>query len=530
MKILLAQIAPRVGDIPGNTVLALAALRRGEALGCALVVLPELSLTGYPPEDLLLRPSFLAACEAAVAELIAATGATALLFGHPHRQDNRLFNSATLARHGGVAGRYDKQSLPNYGVFDERRYFTPGNPAEPMRIDDHPFAVRICEDHWDDAVATAVGMPTVTLNASPFHLDKQPEREAISVRRARQSGAPQLYVNAVGGQDEVVFDGGSHVLNGQGALVARAPLFAEHDLIVDLQQGSGEIAPLPSEIEQLHRALIVGIRDYVLRNGCTQVVIGLSGGIDSALVAALAAEALGSDAVLGVLLPSRYSSDHSLVDAEALADNLGIETATLPIAAGVATVEEQLAPLFALWGKSAPDVTEENIQARLRGLLLMAISNKTGRMLLTTGNKSEMAVGYSTLYGDMAGGFAPLKDLYKGQVFALARHLNALAGRELIPHNTLVKPPSAELRPDQKDSDSLPEYDRLDAILEAAIEGRQSVAEIAAAGFDADEVQRIFRLLHAAEYKRRQSPPGIKVTTRAFGRDRRYPITHGFRD
>ncbi|HKI60051.1 MAG TPA: NAD+ synthase, partial [Mariprofundaceae bacterium] len=400
-------------------------------------------------------------------------------------------------------------------------------------VDGWKVGVGICEDIWSDDLAEKQAELAadvwLNLNASPFHIDKQLEREALMRKRAKQFNAPVIYVNPVGGQDEVVFDGGSHAVDATGSLLLRAPLFDLALPVVDLEQaGQMSTAEIPSTMAQIHDALVLGARDYVRRNGCQQVVIGLSGGIDSAVTAAIAVEALGAENVLGVLLPSKFSSDHSLSDAEVLAKSLGIEQITLPIVDMTDATEATLAETFAVWGKSVPDVAEENIQARSRGMLLMAISNKTGRMLLTTGNKSEMAVGYATLYGDMAGGFAVLKDVWKTDVFALAGYINR--EREIIPQNTIDKPPSAELRPDQKDSDSLPDYDVLDAILKATIEERLSVGEIAALGFDRDEVKRVVGMLHTAEYKRRQSPPGVKITRRAFGRDRRYPITHGFRE
>ncbi len=529
---MLAQAAPRVGDIAGNVALTLDAMRRAEARGCDIVALPELTLTGYPPEDLLLRQSFLDAVERARDEVVAASGRALVIFGHPRREDGGLRNSVTLAADGRVIGVYDKRALPNYGVFDERRYFEPGDGPEVFQVHGWRVGIGICEDLWNDDVAreqARVGRDVlINLNASPFHLDKQREREDLTRRRAALFGAPVAYVNQVGGQDEVVFDGGSHVTDASGVLLARAPMFEASDCVVDLARPCGEVAALPDEVEQMRRALVMGIRDYVLRNGASDVLIGLSGGIDSALVTALACEALGAEHVLGVLMPSRFSSEHSVADAEALAANLGIETLTLPIEQPVAAVEELLAGPFAAWGLTGFDVTEENIQARMRGLLLMAVSNKTGRMLLSTGNKSEMAVGYATLYGDMAGGFAVLKDVYKTQVYALARRLNR--GGEVIPRHVLEKPPSAELRPGQKDSDSLPDYAVLDGILQAHIELGQSVAEIAARGFDEGEVRAIIRMLYRAEYKRRQAPPGVKITRKAFGRDRRYPITHGYRE
>jgi len=532
VKIYLAQIAPRVGDLQGNLLLMRQAMAAAEQSTCDLAVFPELTVTGYPPEDLLMRPAFMDAVEAAVLSMVSSTGPVCAVFGAPRRDGALLRNSIILAQCGKIIGTYDKQHLPNYGVFDEQRYFTAGDgSACVFDVHDWRVGVGLCEDLWHDELAqrqATMGCDVwVNLNASPFHMDKQLEREALVIRRARAFAVPVVYVNPVGGQDEIIFDGGSHVSDALGHLILRAPLFERWGGMIDLvRPGAPEIAPLPPAVEQIHRALVMGVHDYVLRNGCTQVVIGLSGGIDSALTAALAVEALGAENVLGVLLPSRFSSDHSISDAKALVDHLGIDAITLPIEQGVTAVEMILAETFAGWGKSEPDVTEENVQARMRGVLLMAISNKTGRMLLTTGNKSEMAVGYATLYGDMAGGFAVLKDVYKTQVFELARWLNRQG--EIIPVNTITKPPSAELRADQKDSDSLPDYDVLDAILAANIEQRLGVDAIVARGFDRQLVVRVVRMLQLAEYKRRQSPPGVKITGRAFGRDRRYPITHGF--
>jgi NAD+ synthase (glutamine-hydrolysing) len=532
VKIYLAQIAPRVGDLQGNVMLMRRAMAAAERSACDLAVFPELAVTGYPPEDLLNRPDFIDAVEDVMQSMVVSTGPVCAVFGVPRRDGAALHNSIILAQHGKVIGVYDKQQLPNYGVFDEQRYFTAGSGSECIfEINGWRVGVGLCEDLWHDELAERQAAMVcdvwLNLNASPFHVDKQLEREVLVTHRARAFATPVVYLNPVGGQDEIVFDGGSHVVNAQGRLMLRAPLFEIWSGMIDLvAQAESEITPLPEAVEQIHRALVMGVHDYVLRNGCRQVVVGLSGGIDSALTAAIAVEALGAENVLGVLLPSRFSSDHSISDAEALVDNLGIDAITLPIEQGVAAIEMILADTFASWGKSEPDVTEENVQARIRGVLLMAISNKTGRMLLTTGNKSEMAVGYATLYGDMAGGFAVLKDVYKTQAFELARWLNR--EREVIPVNTITKPPSAELRPDQKDSDFLPDYDLLDAILTANIERRLGIDAIAALGFERELVARVVRMLQLAEYKRRQAPPGVKITERAFGRDRRYPITHGF--
>ena len=507
---MLAQVAPKVGDIGHNTTLVLEAMRQAEDAGVDVVVLPELVITGYPPEDLLYRPAFMEAVEQASCRVVSETRDVAVIFGHPRRTSAGLKNGATLARNGQVLGTYDKQALANYGVFDEQRYFTPGDGREVFEVDGWKIGIGICEDLWDDTIAEEAARHAhdviVNLNASPFHVGKQAEREAMMAERARQFAAPVLYVNPVGGQDEVVFDGGSHAVDAEGLLMARAPLFEPAWLSIDLAEPCGEISEMPQLLEQIHDALVLGVRDYVHRNGCRQVLIGLSGGIDSAVTAALACEALGAENVLGILLPSRYSSDHSLTDSLALAVNYSFETFTLPIEQAVRASEGILAEPFSEWDLEKPDVTEENVQARIRGLLLMAISNKTGRMLLTTGNKSEMAVGYATLYGDMAGGFAVLKDVYKTQVFELARYINR--DQELIPEHTIVKPPSAELAPDQKDSDSLPDYAELDAILEAHIHDRLSPEEIISRGFDADVVRRVVGLLYTAEYKRRQAPSG----------------------
>ncbi|MDQ6995643.1 MAG: NAD+ synthase [Mariprofundaceae bacterium] len=530
MNMMLAQCAPRVGEIQNNLAMMFDVMLKAEQQAVDILVFPELSLTGYPPEDLLLRDSFLEAVEKGVEALIHASTSVAVIFGAPRRCSKGLQNSAFICQNKSCVGVYDKQCLPNYGVFDERRYFESGEGNNVFHVGDKRIALGICEDIWQSDWREKQTKNQcdvyILLNASPFYLGKQAKREAMTSAAAKQWQTPVVYVNPVGGQDEVVFDGGSHVMNAQGELFQRMDLFANDVVSVDIHTQASVIADLPNRMQQLHDALVMGLRDYVHRNGCKQVVLGLSGGIDSAVTAVIAVEALGADNVLGVLLPSEYSSDHSLTDAKLLAHNLAIESTILPIAEGVNCVNTMLHDDFLAWGKSASDVTEENIQARMRGLLLMAISNKTGRMLLTTGNKSEMAVGYATLYGDMSGGFSVLKDVYKTDVFSLANHLNRDV--EVIPQNTIDKPPSAELRPDQKDSDSLPDYDVLDAILEASIEERLSVDDIAARGFDRDEVVRVVGMVKNNEYKRRQAPPAVKVTACAFGRDRRYPMTHGF--
>jgi len=533
MKILLAQFSPQVGDIQGNCQCILSHMQHAQRQSCDVLVFPELALTGYPPEDLLLRDAFMQAVEVSMQKITQATKRCICILGHPRRENGMLFNSASIISGGQCMGTYDKRVLPNYGVFDEQRYFQASQSNNVFDVHGWKLGLSICEDLWDDDIAKqhqATCDMMFSLNASPFHLGKQLEREQLISRRAKHWNIPIAYVNMLGGQDEVVFDGGSFVVDSDGGVMARAPLFEEHALCYS----TDTVCPsppvlIPNALQCMHQALIMGIRDYVQHNHCKQVVLGLSGGIDSALTAALAVEALGAANVLGVLMPSVFSSDHSLSDAEDLAQRLHIETVTLAISESTHAVENTLQPIFQKWGKTTTDVTEENIQARMRGLLLMAISNKTGRMLLTTGNKSEMAVGYATLYGDMAGGFSPLKDVYKTQVFALSRFINR--EREIIPWNSIQKPPSAELRLDQLDSDSLPNYVELDAILEASIEKKLSCEQISQQeNIELSEVRRIVHMLYAAEYKRRQAPPGIKITQRAFGRDRRYPITHQFRD
>jgi NAD+ synthase (glutamine-hydrolysing) len=531
MKIKLMQIIPRVGDILGNARKVYQGMQDASGTETDMLVFPELVITGYPPEDLLFHPSFLAEVDEAIGAIVQSSGEAVVVFGAPRAEEDKLFNSVFMAQHGRLLGIYDKQKLPNYGVFDEQRYFTAGAGHAVFNLKGYKVGVGVCEDLWDDDLAVAqqdLGCDVwLNLNASPFHINKQYEREALTAKRAKQFACPVVYVNPVGGQDEVVFDGGSHVVNQQGQLMLRLPMFAEATAEVDIEALTPmQLAVIEEPTAQIYQALVLGTKDYVLRNGSTQVVLGLSGGIDSALTAKIAVDALGKENVLGVLLPSSFSSDHSIKDAEDLVKNLGIESMTLPIAESVSAIEHTLADTFQAWGKAEADVTEENIQARIRGVLLMAISNKTGRMLLTTGNKSEMAVGYATLYGDMAGGFAVLKDVYKTEVFALCRYLNK--DKEVIPQSTIDKPPSAELRPEQKDSDSLPDYAMLDAILKASIEERLSAKDIAQFGYDYKEVQRIVRMVHNAEYKRRQAPPGVKITEKAFGRDRRYPITHAF--
>ena len=518
-----------VGDIAGNArrVIDCAERLRGKA---DIVVFPELTLTGYPPEDLLLRP----ACDTRVARALrdiaeAAVGIT-LVLGYPALRDGIRYNVAGVLRDGVVEVEYRKMQLPNYSVFDERRYFEPGANAVVFQQGGVCFGLTICEDIWFDVpvqrAAAAGAQVLLNLNASPFHQGKAAEREALVADRAARFRVSVIYVNLVGGQDELVFDGGSFAIDAEGVLCHRAPFFTESETLVRVDRGvaqSGEVSPLPGDEEQVYRALTMGTRDYVTKNGFSSVVLGLSGGIDSALTLAIAVDALGAQNVEVVMMPSRYTAEISNSDALRQAERMHVAHQTISIEPAFSAFLEMLAPTFA---GTEPDVTEENIQARCRGIILMAISNKRGRMLLTTGNKSEMSVGYATLYGDMAGGFAPLKDVPKLLVYRLAGWRNR--DGEVIPQRVIERPPSAELRPEQKDTDSLPDYAILDAILALYVEQDRSVDDIVAAGYERPVVERIARLVDRNEYKRRQAPPGVKITRRAYGRDRRYPIVNGF--
>ncbi len=539
MKIGLAQINTHVGAIDTNTkkVLATAKHARDE-LGCDLIAFPELTLSGYPPEDLLLHRGMRLRVEAALDEVRSGIDGIGLYVGFPEYDGDLIYNAGALLRDGAELARHRKQALPNYAVFDEKRYFQSGTGPTVVDYGGIRLGLTICEDTWESApcaAARTAGADVVLVsNGSPYHVASQADREAVLSERARENGIPLLYVNMVGGQDELVFDGGSVALDAAGDVVFRAPAFQEDVFVVELRPAQdgvrvepGEIAPQLPVAESVYNALVVGTRDYVDKNGFDSVVLGLSGGIDSALTLCVAVDALGADRVQAVMMPSRYTSTMSLEDAAKQAGNLGVHYDTLsiePIFAVTLTVLEDL------FEGLAPDATEENIQARCRGILLMAISNKTGKMLLTTGNKSEMAVGYATLYGDMAGGFAPLKDCTKTLVYELARYRTKLGANdgEVIPERVMTREPSAELRPEQKDSDSLPPYEILDAILEAFIEKDYSVEQIAALGFDRDIVGRVLELVKRSEYKRRQAPPGVRVSGRAFGRDWRYPITSGY--
>lgn len=536
VTVALAQLDLVVGDVSGNTakIIDYAARARDE-MQADLVVFPELSICGYPPEDLLLHSGLRLMVEKAVAEIRDTVRGIAVIIGFPEYVDDRIFNSCAVFHDGGLISKYRKKLLPNYSVYDEERYFTAGNDAAVFRINGIGIGLTICEDVWARgpiADCRAAGAECViAINGSPYELGAQAEREKVVAARVAETGIPVVYVNMVGGQDELVFDGGSFVVGVDGKVCFRAPPFVEGLHKITLHVAADGVVPQPGDIaallptgESVYRALVTGTSDYVAKNGFPGVVIGLSGGVDSALVLAIACDALGADQVRAVMMPFRYTSTMSQEDAAKQAAALGVRYDVISIAQMYDITTAQLAPIFA--GREA-DTTEENIQARCRGLLLMAISNKTGRMLLTTGNKSEMAVGYATLYGDMAGGFAPIKDCSKSLVYRLARYRNSLG--EVIPERVITRPPSAELRPGQRDSDSLPEYDVLDPILEAFIEDDLSVDEIVQRGFDREIVIRILDLVKSNEYKRRQAPPGIRISGRAFGRDWRYPITSGYR-
>jgi NAD+ synthase (glutamine-hydrolysing) len=551
VRVALAQINATVGDLPGNAARIVEAARTAHAQGAALLLAPELALSGYPPEDLLLRPAFMAACAealAGIAQALADCAGLQVVVGHPHQfgaaGDVRTrstavpqrYNAASLLAGGRVVATYCKRELPNYQVFDERRYFASGRDAglPPLVFDagGTRFGVLICEDAWYDEPAQtakdAGAQVLCVLNASPFHLGKAAEREQRMAHRARSVGLPLLYAHLVGGQDEVVFDGASFALDAAGTLGMRAPSFESALAFAEVHGGSvrGEVAALPGEEAQAWAALVTGVRDYVGKNGFPGVIIGLSGGIDSALVLAIAVDALGPQRVRAVMMPSPYTAEISWLDAREMAERVGVRYDEIGITPVFEAFKSALAPQFA---GLAEDTTEENIQARARGTLLMALSNKTGSIVLTTGNKSEMATGYATLYGDMAGGFAVIKDVAKTLVYRLARWRNAHGAALVIPERIITRAPSAELRPDQTDQDSLPPYEVLDAILARYMEEDQGVDQIVAAGFERTTVEHVAHLIKVNEYKRRQAPVGIRITHRAFGRDWRYPITSKFR-
>ncbi|MFP6827659.1 MAG: NAD+ synthase [Gammaproteobacteria bacterium] len=539
MRIALAQLNTHVGAIDANTRKVLtAAMRARDELRCDLIVFPELTLSGYPPEDLLLHRGMRLRVEAALEQVSTGIDGIGVYVGVPEYDGDRIYNTGVLLRDGVELARHRKQVLPNYAVFDEKRYFESGTQPTVADYDGVRLGLTICEDSWESepcAAARAAGADVILVsNGSPYHVNSQSRREAVLGERVRENGIPLIYINMVGGQDELVFDGGSVALDAAGGVVFRAPAFEEDIYVVELlstddgvELEGGEIAPVLPVAASVYKALVLGTRDYVDKNGFDSVVLGLSGGIDSALTMCVAVDALGADRVHAVRMPSRYTSAMSLEDAAEQADTLGVSYETLSIEP---IFDATLTVLAGLFEGLDTDATEENIQARCRGILLMAISNKMGRMLLTTGNKSEMAVGYATLYGDMAGGFAPLKDCTKTLVYELARYRNGLdeAHEIAIPERVITREPTAELRPDQKDSDSLPPYEVLDAILEALIEKNYSVEQITALGFDQEVVGQVLELVRRNEYKRRQAPPGVRVSGRAFGRDWRYPITSGY--
>ena len=552
VKVALAQINATVGDLAGNSRKIVEFSRRAYEQGARLVLTPELGLCGYPPEDLLLRPAFMQACADALASCAQALAELPGLFvvvGHPHqfgvRGDVRSksvavqqrYNAASVLTGGRVLATYCKRELPNYQVFDERRYFASGRDAGQapvvFEVQGLKFGLNICEDAWFDEpglAAKAAGAQILcVLNASPFHLGKLAEREERMAARVRSVNMPLLYAHLAGAQDEVVFDGASFALDARGGVVARAPMFEEALTVIEIAGDTlrAEVCPVPSIEAQAWAALVVGVRDYIGKNGFPGAIIGLSGGVDSALVLAVAVDAIGADKVRTVMMPSPYTADISWIDARDMAHRLGVRYDEISIVPMFNAFKQSLARDFAGRGE---DTTEENIQARIRGTLLMALSNKFGSIVLTTGNKSEMATGYCTLYGDMAGGFAVIKDVAKTLVYRLANWRNEQGnGQEVIPQRIITRPPSAELRPDQKDQDSLPPYEVLDGILQRYMEDDQGIDEIIAAGFTPADVERVTHLIKVNEYKRRQSPVGIRITHRAFGRDWRYPITSKFR-
>ena len=536
LRVVMAQLNLRVGDVHGNVERVIeAAANARDQFKADLIVFPELTLCGYPPEDLLLRSSMQRRIEQALQRLRDEVRGIYMVVGYPWLEDEQRFNACAVIADGELLGRYFKQKLPNYRVFDEKRYFIAGNQPCVIEIKGVPVALTICEDIWYAEpvrqAREAGARLMLSLNASPFHLDKQREREEVLAVRAREGGMPIVYVNQVGGQDELVFDGGSCVVDANGSIRQRAPGFAEGLHPVDLLVEGGRLSPrqascvpLPGLEASVYQALVLGVRDYVRKNGFKGVLLGLSGGIDSALTLAVAVDALGAECVEAVMMPYHYTAQISLEDAEAEARALNVTYRVLPIAPMVEAFMSTLAPVFSGLER---DTTEENLQARCRGTLLMAMSNKKGYLVLTTGNKSEMAVGYATLYGDMAGGFDVLKDVPKTLVFRLAEYRNTLG--MVIPQRVIDRPPSAELAPDQKDEDSLPPYPVLDEILKLYVELDLSANAIIAEGFDEDTVRRVLRLVDLNEYKRRQAAVGVRVTQRGFGRDRRYPITSGWR-
>ena len=546
LRVALAQLDPTVGDVDGNLARVRAARAEARAQGADLVLLPELVLAGYFPEDLLLKPSFVQRCRDAVEALRADTrdGGPAVFATTPWAEDGRLYNAIVALQKGEIVGKRYKVDLPNYGVFDDKRVFSPGPMPGPLVFEGVRIGVPICEDMWTpevvECVAETGGEILLVANASPYEAGKTDVRVQLAVKRVVESGLPLAYVNQVGGQDEVVYDGASFVIGADRSLKAQLASFREQVATVEFRRGAdgweclpGPVARDLAPLESMYQAMVLGLRDYVDKTGFPSVVIGLSGGIDSALTAAVAVDALGAARVHTIMMPSPYTSRESLADARACAGALGVRHDTIDIAPAMAAFRSMTAPLF---GDRPEDVTEENIQSRARGMVLMAVSNKLGGMVLTTGNKSEMAVGYATLYGDMCGGYNVLKDVYKTTVFELCawRNSHCFDGAlgpagPVIPERIMTRPPSAELRAGQKDSDALPPYPVLDAILKGLIERDRSAEELAEEGHDLATARRVWRLLEAAEYKRRQAPPGVKITSRIISRERRYPIVNGFR-
>ncbi|HDM8082663.1 TPA: NAD+ synthase [Yersinia enterocolitica] len=531
LSIALAQLNWLVGDIEGNTERMLQTLHEQQQAGADLVMFSELALSGYPPEDLLYRDDFYQRCEAQLARLQAATQQTAVLVGHPWREADKLYNALSLFADGKLLGRYFKQQLPNYGVFDEKRYFSAGHDTCVVELKGYRLGLLICEDLWFDgpvdAVKAAGAEIVLSINASPYNREKTYIRKTLMAAHCQRTGLPLVYLNQIGGQDELIFDGCSKVFDAAGNMTHRLAAFAEQTTL--LQFNECEVVPMMAPaaelppLAQVYEALVLAVRDYVTKNGFNGAVLGLSGGIDSALTLAIAVDALGKDKVQALMMPFRYTADISIADAKEEAEILGIEFDVLSIEPMFDAFMGQLSPMFA---GTARDTTEENLQARCRGVVLMALSNKRRSIVLTTGNKSEMAVGYATLYGDMAGGFDVLKDVPKTLVFKLSEYRNTVS--YVIPQRVITRPPSAELAPDQKDEDSLPPYDILDAILEGYVEQDKSVADLVADGFDEAIVRKVIRLVDINEYKRRQSAVGPRITARNFGKDRRYPITSGF--
>ena len=536
MKLAIAQINCIVGDLSGNVRKILDYTDRAKKSGAALLITPELAVSGYPPEDLLLRDGFKLACGDAVADIAKNIKGITLLVGHPHLIGNDLYNAASVIRNGGIIATYCKNKLPNDSVFDEYRYFRPGTDPCVFELNGTRFGINICQDIWEEGTASrareAGADILLVLNSSPYHMRKQELRHRIARQRISETATPIIYANLVGGQDELVFDGASFAMNGKGELTYQFQEFKETLGLIELQDGApvpGYIVPSRTVEASVYAGLCVGIRDYIEKNGISGVLLGLSGGVDSALTMAIAVDALGAERVEAVMMPSQFTADISLSDARTMARTLGVRYSELPIDGIFAEFKDDLAHEFAgLPQLSGTDLTEENLQARIRGTLLMALSNKYGSILLTTGNKSETAVGYCTVYGDMAGGFSILKDVSKTMVYRLCHYRNNLS--EVIPPRVINRAPSAELRPDQTDQDSLPPYDILDAIIEAYVEHDLSLQEILSKNYPEADVRRVVQLIRQNEYKRRQSAPGIRITQRGFGKDWRYPITAKYRD